>query len=202
VDDDRFPTVPKYGPLKSNITVPTLPLLLPTVSFLPSQLFTPTRSPLLAPLILPLTPQLPLVVDDQFPIVPKFGPLKLSTTALTPPLLLPMELFLLFQLFTPTKLLLLVPLTLPLTPLPPLAVNDPSQMPPMWPLPNSNISALTPPLLPLMESFPAFAIWNPLPFGDPHSPSRTLPKSLLPVLLTWPLLLPPAVNDPFKTLPK
>jgi hypothetical protein len=126
----------------------------------------------------------------------------LSITAPTLPPLLPTVSFLPSQLFTLTKLLLLVPLTLPLTPLPLPAVNDPSQMPPMWPLPNSNMSALTPPLPPLMESFPAFAIWNPLPFGDPHSPSRTLPKSLLPVLPIWPLWLLLVVNDPFKTLPK
>jgi hypothetical protein len=80
--------------------------------------------------------------------------------------------------------------------------NDPSLMLPMLQQPNLNTSALTPSLPQLTESFPAFAIWNPFPFGEHHSPSRTLPKSLLPALLTWPLSLPPVVKDPFKTLPK
>jgi hypothetical protein len=71
VVDVQLQTVPKFGPLKSNITAHTPPLPLPTESFPPFQLFTPTKSLLLVPLISPLMPQLPLVVNDPFKTLPK-----------------------------------------------------------------------------------------------------------------------------------
>jgi hypothetical protein len=90
----------------------------------------------------------------------------------------------------------------PLTLLP-LVVNDPFQMLLTLQLPNLNTFALTPSLPQLMESFPAFVTWNPFPFGDHHSPSKTLPKSPLLVPLTLPLSpqLLLVANDPFQMLP-
>jgi hypothetical protein len=128
------------------------------------------------------------VVDVQFQTVPKYGLLKSNITAHTPPLPLPTESFPAFQLFTPTKSPLLVPLISPLMPLLPLVANDPfPTLPKCLPL-KSSITALMPPLLPPMESFPLFLLWClKLPSGDHHSPSKTLPKSLLPALLIWPL---------------